>query len=176
MTKEAEAQRILQFYAAKFNLDLNRLFIAGGWAANPFRANDIDIWYTTPGVGLWNDEYRRLGNLIYGGENWIGENFGTCEDLTELKELEWFGKPVQIFETPYTIPELLNEFDLSCHRYAIAFDGCFLSDPKATHPIYDEINVLTPEHTFEARLKKLQERYGHVAVAYAKEENDEILI
>ena len=161
MTKEQEARHILRYFAEKFDLTLGDMFIAGGWAACPFRANDIDIWYFRPDVELFNEDYRRLGNLLYVGENWVGETFGTSDNLTELKELKWYGKPVQIFETPYNLIELLNHFDLSCHRYAITNNGTVITGPGATDPFEEEIVILTPEHTILHRLQKLQKRYGH---------------
>ena len=162
MTKEEEGKRILRFFAKKFDLTLADLFIAGGWAANPFRADDIDIWVYRPECVVSEDYYKKLGNLIHGATKYEMMN-AEINDPTRKPTtyLEWYGKPVQIFETPFQIFELMDLFDLSCHQYALTHNGVLCRGENATHPVDDDIVVMTPDHSTPHRLNKVLERYGH---------------
>ena len=161
MDKLEEATAITQYFAEKCDLPWTRMFIAGGWAANPFRSNDIDIWVYRPECVISDDYYKKLGNLIFGATQYElanGDFDGFGKPHTYL---EWYGKSIQIFETPYDVFELLELFDLSCHQYAITHDGVYILGENATHPVDEPIVVLTPDHSTPHRLLKVQERYGH---------------
>lgn len=164
--KFQEASSILRHFADKFGYPVGDSFIAGGWAMCPFRADDIDIWITRPGIELDNEGYRRLGNLLY-GQSTMDREFDVALDITTNVSINWYGKSVQIFETPYTLTELLSHFDLSCHQYAIAdvpgefARGVQCFGENVTHPINEKIVVLTADHTSAHRLEKLLRRYDH---------------
>lgn len=165
MDKNEEAYAICKFFAAKCGLKRTSMFIAGSWVANPFRANDIDIWVYRPECIIKDEEYRDLGNLIHGATHY--ERSLCYGDDEPDSFLEWYGTPVQIIETPYPIFELMNMFDLSCCCYALTYNGVHLIGDKATHPVDEEIEVLKTTLPTPHRLRKLNKRYGHTATLVA---------
>ncbi len=159
-TQNEEAMAICKFFATKCGIEWNTMFIAGSWVANPFRAEDIDIWVYRPRAEIKDEVYRDLGNLIHGAthaEMSASAVLGTNPD----SYLEWYGKPVQIIETPFQIFELMDKFDLSCCCYALTHNGVPCTGDKATHPINEEIKVLRETASTAHRLVKLNKRFGH---------------
>lgn len=154
-----------------------RTFIAGGFAANPNKANDIDLWIVgdEPHPDVAEKILRHLGN---NGHDITVRNFPFYTDvqLTPGRTV-WFrvcdvndfysnGKrmPVQIMATTYhDVDELLAYFDLSPHKKAIAIsDGLEIIGRGFTTP--DEqpraTRFDTPHSTLR-RYFRLCERYGH---------------
>ncbi len=172
MHKLYEAQAILRHYAAKFDYDYTDSVIAGSWAANPFRANDIDIWVYRQGVEIIEPEYRDLGNIIAGATRY---EMQLCRSGRKPKSyIAWYDTPVQIIETPYSLFNLLNRFDLSCCCYAVTHAGQLIAGDRATDPIEEEIKVLRNTASTGHRLVKLKERYGHTAHAWEADDELEI--
>ncbi len=161
MTHNEEARAIIKHFAAICDVDVVSMFIAGGWVANPFRADDIDIWVCRPDCVVSEDYYKKLGNLIAGATKYEMMNAESARLGNPPTYLEWYGKPVQVFETPFQIFELLNLFDLSCHQYAMTHTGDLCRGDQASHPVRDSIVVLTPDHSTPYRLLKVLRRYGH---------------
>ena len=155
-----EARAITKYFARKFSIPWDTMWIAGSWAANAQRAGDIDIWVNRPGCEIWDEEYRDLGNMIHGAsyeEMAAAKVLGTKPD----SYLDWYGKSVQIIETPYEIFELMDLFDLSCCCWTITHNGVLVKGALATHPTKEPIKVLRRTPSTDHRLVKLNKRYGH---------------
>ncbi len=168
MNQNEEAYAICKFFAQKCDLKWTSMFIAGSWAANAFRTNDIDIWVYRPECEIKCEEYRDLGNLIYGATHEEVEAHKVIGKKPE-SYLKWYGKPVQIIETPYQIFELMDMFDLSCCCYAYTHNGVDMRGDLATHPVDEEIKVLRTTASTPHRFVKLNKRYGHLPTLTARE-------
>lgn len=156
--------------------------IAGGFAAAPALANDIDVWIydveeIAPGdiefvrnelakqlrvkFGLYNftpsDETRTSSN--YSQENVTILKVGVLEDPMGLR------KPIHIMVTNANSPMgILDGFDISTHAVAILPDGTVLQHPHYTPPQQFPQTMRWNEKTPE-RLKRIAKRFGHEKAA-----------
>ncbi len=133
----SEVQAIIKHFAMVYIVSPKRVCIAGSWVLNPFRASDIDVWITDPDIECL--EYGPLANVKH--------------------ESNWHGQSVHIMFTPFTVEELVEEFDWSCCCHAMNSDGIYIRGPRATdmnEPIR-QVGSLGPNS--QKRRVKFEERY-----------------
>lgn len=146
--------------------------IAGGFAACPALADDVDVWvwgrydlaesrqtildhlkarhlrHTVEAVSTELEASQRYGNLVI--------------KIEKVAVVSGGGKPIHIMVTDAPCPEaLVSAFDISTH--AVAFDNNFgiAAALEFTHPgelprLMEHANDRTPE-----RLGKILARFGH---------------
>lgn len=126
--------------------------MAGGFAADPDRAGDIDIFFlrydgTTPALSQFTQ-----------GE-WTAVYSQYDEERFVFAEGYWRGRKVQLLAaTAYTVPGLLGRFDLSISQAAYTADGCRWTAPTVSRP-GDPITVLRINGNTLERLEKFMRRY-----------------
>lgn len=146
------------------------LTVAGGFAIDPYQANDVDLWvlgdpmlvraaalldkqhidYIVPELpsnpdvpfteSVANDEARE---------------HATLKVHTPLRDIHIVGTEIA------TVPELLASFDISTHRWAVTEGGARVAGIGATFT-WEDGKVLAyrfPKST-DARVRKLEKRYG----------------
>ena len=161
----------------------DRLWIAGGYLADPERACDIDAWLLDAAnngeefslahnyalKAWWNLEPLEIARRI---APYVGHD-APSEYVDSLKakgiyyvgslQLSTWPKPVQLFATPYTtITELLADFDVSTHQVAQHVATGMLATIQtttATNAIPRITNWATPATTL-VRIERLAKRYG----------------
>lgn len=154
-----------------------RAIVAGGYAADPDKAVDIDLWVIGgdmaqdfKAIRLWNNlmEYE-LSSERNPYEQFSNE-FAVATELTVEMKLGRFSTtylPVQILVSAApTFTDLLNRFDISVHAI-----GYPLMAPAGRYvgsgftEFFEQPRVLTfsrPEQTIR-RLEKIAPRYGFEA-------------
>jgi len=161
-------------------------YVAGGYAAAPHQAADIDIWIL--GVGALESAWSLTEDLKATFENvpgYLAEGAVSypdgdtsphpfakvAESMVEMPPLSpRFGwMKVQLMATPFRdVQELLSYFDLSVHKFAwqLTKPEELIAAPDATQT-YEPIRITrfdTPAHTL-SRAAKLEARYKvHVNV------------
>lgn len=139
-------------------------YIAGGWAACPSLATDMDVWVVVPGANLALLKEELLAHLVGRvSVEVLGDQPTHAEYANTLKVaiLKTGGrKDVHLLVSDAQIIEqVIEEFDISTHALAIGPVGDI---HKATfwtsireQPIVNKMTPTTPE-----RLVKIKTRYG----------------
>lgn len=145
--------------------------IAGGYAADPNKAKDMDIFI----IGAASDDegelderlcyrYRECGLEQYTPYRMSAPDSTEYLNCARLIGVGWaHGIPVQLIKTSYTdIASLLSSFDLSCHAVAIDSNRQTHTIPETTsttQPIRILHTDVRPTTTLD-RLVKCSARYG----------------
>lgn len=156
-------------------------FIAGGYAACPELATDIDVWVMVDPTKLYEERRRILTHLVDHGfipcagtdapvkEEFTGDRLG-YEDITAniLKVAEvWRGnqKPIHIMVTDAPALMLLLNFDISTHAIAFTDNGTIRA-PEWT-PLHMEPIIVKNHMTRKTqdRFNKINARYAHLRKA-----------
>jgi hypothetical protein len=148
--------------------DWNRAFVAGGYAVEPTKALDVDLWVpASPGAGSFADradviladlQARKIDHVVnmHPYPDQLGPRF-----LVATIENAYDGKDVQLLITSHrSAQELVDSFDISTHMLARDVDG------KATFGKNFTSNRVspkvcrwdTPSDTLK-RLRKISQRY-----------------
>lgn len=155
-------------------------FIAGGYAACPDLATDIDVWVQVDPATLYDAPLRIVKHLHDHGfipnvgiastaETFVGDSMG-YEDITAniLKVavvLRGNQKPIHIMVTDAPPLMLLLNFDISTHQIAFTDSGT-IRGPYWT-PL-DGPPVIIKNHTTsktQERFQKISARYAHLRKA-----------
>lgn len=155
-------------------------FIAGGWAACPALADDMDVWvslkqsaYSIRKLGIekartailahlqqqifsyWTveeqDDSRQTEAVVAGYE--INVNIRKVAKVTSY---EWH-QPIHVIVTDASVYQVLEGFDISTHQIAITDNGIVLGEEWTSvteEPIVLHMSTQTP-----ARLEKIRNRY-----------------
>lgn len=156
--------------------------VAGGYAACPALAQDIDVWVW--GVATDDLETVRarlvqhlfdtytLSKVQSGTDTRKAPNYSQPTQITilkvaEVKDVQFsFGgytttKPIQIMVTDAASPEqILFGFDISTHQIAIMPDGVVWKGANWTAPHVPPVKLLDTAKT-EERMQRIAARFGH---------------
>lgn len=145
-----------------------RAFIAGGWAACPALATDMDVWVMADTTDV--DAYRQMlldhlrAERRYSfleqepGEETIKYEGVTCT-IRKVAIVYAGGRPVHLMVTDGTLLAVLENFDISTHQIAITWNGEVVPGPDWT-PITEPPRVLqNVNDKTQARLEKICQRY-----------------
>lgn len=161
-------------------------FIAGGYAACPSLANDIDVWVPLGFIGRTTVEHddealamstARADILAHlEGEFFpykAEENYVTSEGSTDdgypiavqkVARIESVHLPqsIHIMVSAGTIDDILGFFDISTHQVALTRSGC-VKGPAWT-PVTEMPRIIPGARSVQTpqRLLKIASRYGHV--------------
>lgn len=145
----------------------NSVFIAGGFAACPALASDIDVW--VPYIGgedLLLMRRQLLSHLHAEGFVATEEEGGTVHDyngvainILKVAVIDG-GTPIHLMVCNAPVDIVLQNFDISTHQIALTANGVvkgagWTSTMVPPVVFEDKENEHTPE-----RLKKIAERYG----------------
>ena len=159
----------------------NCAFIAGGYAACPALATDIDVWVY---IQKESETLREARARILG---WLESEMWPYEEEEANSRREGFDKdgysissvkvavvrsphwshPVHIIVTNAQPAELLETFDISTHQVAIVF-GNVVKGSKWT-PVTQPPVMLRNTPTTPERMEKIRTRYGHSIPFYTLE-------
>lgn len=150
-------------------------FIAGGYAAHPDLATDIDVWVQVKPGELHSERRRILTHLsaqhfdlfcekVDTEESFVGDMLG-YEDITAniLKVAviqRGNQRPIHIMVTDAPPLMLILNFDISTHQIALTDSGV-MRGPEWTDT--DEEPVIIKNHT----TLKTQERFAKISARYA---------
>lgn len=163
----------------------DKAFIAGGYAACPALANDIDVWIpvdtgaaANPWDEVWTARRRLLDHLTAEGFTHTPEdNDGSPRDRNRLivrSTFEGYNLPLPIYRVatvqvvggslPYhliavgtDLDEVLSSFDISTHQIALTTKGVVRGEHWT--PTWEPPRVITAKYTTLARLEKIRNRY-----------------
>lgn len=156
-------------------------FVAGGYAADPTLADDIDLWVTVPSNWELNGareeilehltakhfrfyalDDRRTNSGVH-----VEQQYHVTLDYRKVakvtgREGNWpFRKPVHVMVTNGSPLETLLDFDISTHQVAVLRSGRILPGPDWTPTSVMPVKLKdTP--TTDARMKKIADRYAHL--------------
>lgn len=144
-------------------------FVAGGWAACPALATDMDIWVIsrTPAptrtelldhfkMRLFVDEYEEERS-----DEVEGDVDAYSNPLTlKVARVSIGQKRFHILVTSGDITDVLNGFDISTHQVAITDSGTVVRGYSWT-PITEPPVKLKDTPTTDVRMLKIATRYGH---------------
>jgi len=150
--------------------------IAGGYAADPTKASDIDVWVTIPNKLNEHDLAALLsgaGQVLawtYVQDNPHG-NKVLCYAKSDPVTIEGVPLPVEIMLTKYQPYELIQHFDISTHAIAVTGAAVYKATfwtPTTEPPVVNE-NCLESsgyggrhmKRGTKERLTAFRERYGH---------------
>lgn len=153
-------------------------YVAGGFAADPIGAEDVDVWI----LGVQGDRSELLNHMIqinrdfenglvfkHGQESDYNVDNGPFNVVGDVLGVEGIGKrKVQIlFSFAKNIQDLLKTFDITTHQIAVRLnDGETVVAPTWTPP-YEQPRVVLfdrPQVTLR-RLEKIAPRYGFTPAA-----------
>ncbi len=146
--------------------------IAGGYAACPALAGDIDVWVY--GVDTSNLQIRRGEVLLHlarkrynvtteSGDNMVDEEYETKQcSVLKVGRIDRNEKPtIQIMVTDAPTPnELLANFDVSTHAVAVDMDGTVYRHDGWTPPQVPPVALLN-HSTTPRRMERIAARFGH---------------
>jgi hypothetical protein len=184
--REALAEALKELLPSQFHRDA---VVAGGYAAKPELANDIDLWILGSAGDLeevWSvtqdlGDHFKKHNITATFEVGSAEYPDVPLQVTPAKPILKFAStsvemppraprfgwmPVQMMFTPLqTVNELLETFDLSVHKHAWRLEEPLemLASDDATWPSNPVMRITrfdTPERTYQ-RVQKLTARYGN---------------
>lgn len=148
-----------------------RAVVAGGYAADPFRAQDIDMWI----LGVPIDDFTKVSRHIrsrLAAQDYDYElpdpvqTYGAEIDFHFIATVSAPGisKPVQILATSHTTAEsLLNRFDVSSHQIAIGIEdlAITITDTFTATDVQPRLtNITTLPSQNLKRLERICKRYG----------------
>jgi hypothetical protein len=144
-------------------------FVAGGWAACPALATDMDVWVTSDNPArtrteilehfnakLFADEYEEERSDEVAGDVDAYSNPLTLKVARVLIGQKRF----HILVTSGDISDVLNGFDISTHQVAITDSGTVVRGYHWT-PVTEPPIKLKDTPTTNDRLIKIAARYGH---------------
>jgi len=146
-------------------------FIAGGYAACPALASDIDIWVHcgVEQISVVHDEIIAYLKSVYGGWNVTEEPFaeaafdyidtgdGQCT-VRKCAVVKMRSTSLHIMITDAWVHTILDNFDISTHMVAILPSGEVIKGAAWT-PIYAPPIVVKDTPRTAARLDKILKRY-----------------
>lgn len=146
----------------------DQTFIAGGFAACPSLATDMDVWIFVDG-GLANLEDARRQVLEHlqahfdiseeeGGT--IRDYRGVCVNILKVAFVQGFTLPIHVMVCDAPCGIILRNFDISTHQVALTTQGVVKGDywtPVTEPPVV--IDGMENEHTAE-RLDRIRRRYS----------------
>ena len=161
-------------------------FIAGGFAACPALAADIDVWIPVPAGQC---DFARLEILNYlndkcidfdeqDGEHSARRRFQDNRALANSQLLSTFegyhtvlflrrvaivrlvgaSLPYHLIVVEGHIDEILSSFDISTHQVALTSNGVVRGEHWT--PVTEPPVVITEKYTTPARIQKIRQRYG----------------
>lgn len=140
-------------------------YIAGGWAACPSLATDIDVWVLSPRANL----YTLKGELL----TYLATTHLNVEMLTDQPTKAEYANTLKVavinrhfkqnihllVSDAQMIEQVLENFDISTHAVALGPDGevhrSTFWTSVAEEPVVNKMTPTTPE-----RLVKIKTRYG----------------
>lgn len=153
---------------------MDNAFIAGGYAACPALASDLDLWVYVPQSQslqaarteilqwleseLWPfelQEDRRFNRL---GPS-ASEGYDVIAGKVAIVKSPHMTHPIHIMVVDRSPAELLETFDISTHQVAIVFGNVIKGSewtPVTVPPVMLKNTPTTPE-----RMRKIAVRYGH---------------
>ena len=148
-------------------------FIAGGYAACPALAADMDVWVSVRPAQATLDEVRE--QLLAHLADWDFGNFSFTEEM-ETRQCEGYqGMPgalilkvakvqvgaltVHLLLTDGDVFSLLESFDISTHQIALTERGAVKGSMWT--PITEPPIKLRDTPTTDARMEKIRARYAH---------------
>lgn len=161
-------------------------FIAGGYAACPSLASDIDVWVPLGFIGRSEEDHKREAMAMETARRDIlahleseffpykvEDNYVTSEGSTDdgypiavqkVARIEsvHLVKPIHIMVSAGTVDDVLGFFDISTHQVALTRGGV-LCGPGWT-PITEMPQILPGSRSVKTqqRLLKIASRYGHI--------------
>lgn len=137
--------------------------IAGGFAAAPWIAEDVDLWMF--GDPLLDRTMRHLTETGIHAPQVLSYSPGSASVRIETPLI-----PIHIIGTSLmSVEALLGSFDISTHRHARTRWSILVEGPQATR-IYESGRVLIENETTAARRDKLQARYDIKILPLVKKE------
>lgn len=149
----------------------NNTFIAGGYAACPAMATDIDVWVFVDGGTQPLDEAREdvLKHLQanfditedVGGT--VGDYNGVGINILKVAFVRGYTLPIHIMVCDAPCGIVLKNFDISTHQVALTPHGVVIGEhwtPITVPPVV--LERMENEHT-QSRLQKITERYAKAA-------------
>lgn len=150
----------------------SKAFIAGGYAACPALAADMDVWVPVSAHRMSTERARIL--------TWLEDTMWPYETLTDRRFVVLdnsdahypiaagkvaivrsvhMSHPVHIMVVSHKVKELLESFDVSTHQIALAYGNVVKGSgwtPITVPPV-----KLKDTPTTDARMEKIAARYGH---------------
>ena len=148
-------------------------FIAGGYAACPALATDVDIWVMSPDDAI--AEHERLAlhlrsvcpdeSLLIDPAPNTDAGFHQQEEYLNSQTLKvaqlWKdGREFHILVTRQTLEEVLEGFDISTHQVALTSTGRVVTGKSWTPPHVRPVELISMPRT-AARMAKICSRFGH---------------
>lgn len=155
--------------------------VAGGWAACPPLATDMDVWV----YGLPTDQLDVIRAELLAHLSALrtsrprGPYFETGEDVRSAEGYDhpctikkvamvfqsFPAKPIHLMVTDASCPgEIVNGFDVSTHAVAIGHNGMVHTHCEYTAPHLPPVQLKETENT-PARMAKIAARFGHTVEA-----------
>jgi hypothetical protein len=152
-------------------------FIAGGYAACPALATDIDLWVYVAGESLADARDRIL--LWLQTEMWPYETqednrpqladstidgYSIISSKVAIVRSPHLSHPIHIMVCAGSIQELLETFDISTHQIALSFGGVIKGPrwtPITERPVIIRSATGISTQKTQERLGKIATRYGH---------------
>lgn len=152
--------------------DDTRYFVAGGFAACPALASDVDIWVESAYYNTTLSRSELLKHLINtyrsdrvsveesGDDVCAYSDVGECFQTMKVASVRGFnGVTYHIMVTTGTVREVLNGFDISTHQVAITNEGEIVVGDNYTKPS-EMPRILRMTPTTPERLQKITQRYA----------------
>lgn len=150
-------------------------FIAGGYAACPALATDIDVWITVPTYDLdharseilrWLHEQDNLvfEELTDGRVDQVHspDGYGTDLNVRKVATVEHYrGTKYHLLVVDGDVDAVLDSFDVSTHQVALTPFGVVTGENWTPTNVYPVQLRDTP--TTAARMAKIAARYGYPA-------------
>lgn len=152
---------------------MNSAFIAGGYAACPALASDIDLWVMAPPnqlgatrktiinwleTEMWPYEVQEDQRLSVLGPA-AAYGYDVIAGKVAIVKSPHMTHPIHIMVVDRSPAELLETFDISTHQVAIVFGNVVKGSgwtPVTVPPVMLRNTPTTPE-----RMRKIAARYGH---------------
>lgn len=163
-------------------------FIAGGYAACPALAQDVDVWLPMPDFVEWEqvqatrDQLARYLHETFGARFTVQDGQGSKRDTIPawdrhrlLSHAEGYVMPIPIYRAgsvdypgaslPYhlivvggDVDDVLSSFDITTHQVALTSKGVVRGEQWT--PPWVRGTVLHQKYTTPERMRKLEARYG----------------
>ncbi len=147
----------LQLVFDRVGIKCPSIFVAGGAAVWFDGASDIDIWFGHSRHDLAHNFLYHFPVRVEVSEEYAGM------DMKGIGFDPAIGKPVQVLVTDAKNPEeVINDFDISTHQWAIDGFGVLTAGGKSTDTKFPPqiLHTKKPQKTLE-RYVKICHRYGH---------------
>lgn len=146
--------------------------IAGGWAACPALATDLDVFVFAGKLSIdvareqlvahLKDEY---GDYSFSEQDDNRIQLDQYEHLTvqirKVGYVDGYGVPIHVcVTTAQSVPMLIDGFDISTHAVAITSFGRVIKSENYTPP-QERPRIVHMTTTSVERLRKISERFGH---------------